>query len=122
MSTPKSTIVPAALYILVARRIRQHRIHLGLTQTAAADGARLPLRTYRRFEATGRGNVETLYAVAMALERGRGIENVFPVWQEKPQAAPVSAEAIAREKKIRMILEREKLARESAESVRAHLL
>jgi len=88
MTTPVSSI-PSALYTLVARRIRQQRRGLRLTQAAAAAQAGLPLRTYRRFESTGRGNVETLYAIAYALQRGRAIENIFPLWQE-----PKAAEAV----------------------------
>lgn len=68
---------------LVALRVRQFRAKLGLTQAAAAASAGLPLRTYRRFEASGRGNVETLYAIAVAFGRGQMIEGVFTIWGDR---------------------------------------
>lgn len=71
---------------LLCTRLKAHRQRSGLTQEQAAAKAGIPLRTWRRFEKTGAGNVETLYAVCYALERGRAVENLFPVWQApKPE-------------------------------------
>ena len=111
-------------HALVATRIRQHRVRLGLTQQQAADQSRLPLRTYRRFEASGHGNVATLFAIATAFDRARAIENLFPVWVETRTRTQVALAALdeartqnqqrvlTREERFREILERERRGRD----------
>lgn len=83
---------------LIALRVRQQRVKLGLTQAEAAARSGLPIRTYRRFESSGHGNVDTLYAVAMAFDRVQAVESIFGVWAEKqagdvkPPARPLSSQ------------------------------
>lgn len=62
----------------LAIRVRRERVRQALTQPAVAAAAGVPLRTYKRFEKSGRGSVETLMRVAYALGQGNAVENLFP--------------------------------------------
>ena len=101
------------LHSLIATRIRQHRLRLHLTQEQAAAQCQLPLRTYRRFEASGHGNVVTLFAIAAAMDRTQAVENIFPAWQNTGVKGPLPSpeELLSREDKYARILARERAAR-----------
>lgn len=62
----------------LAIRVRRERVRQALTQPAVAAAAGVPLRTYKRFEKSGRGSIETLMRVAYALGHGMAVENLFP--------------------------------------------
>ena len=58
----------------IASRLRGERIRLGHTQGDLAALAGIPLRTYVRLEANGKGNTVTLVAALRALNRVRAVE------------------------------------------------
>jgi transcriptional regulator with XRE-family HTH domain len=73
-----------------------HRAKLGLTQAQVAAKSGLPLRTYRRFESSGCGNVQTLYAVAAAFGRAKIIEHMFGTPTEHIVRSPAPAPPVTR--------------------------
>lgn len=80
--TSNSSAIPCQR--LVAQGLRAHRAKLGLTQAQAAARSGLPLRTYRRFESSGGGNVQTFYAIAAAFGRAKVLEVIFGMHGETP--------------------------------------
>ncbi|MFA8361773.1 hypothetical protein ACEPT7_28275 [Burkholderia ubonensis] len=57
---------------------RRERVRNRLSQAAFAEKAGIPLRTYKRFELTGAGTIETLVRVMRAMEHARGFFTLFP--------------------------------------------
>ena len=53
--------------LALAKRVKQRRLALHLTQTELAKRAGLPLSTYRRFEQTAQISLQGLLSVAAAL-------------------------------------------------------
>ncbi|MEN8512658.1 helix-turn-helix transcriptional regulator [Burkholderia sp. RS02] len=68
----------------VAMRVRGERVRGGFTQAAFAEKAGVALRTYKRFELSGVGSIETLARILMAMGHARGFYTLFP--QPKPAA------------------------------------
>lgn len=64
--------------LLVADRTRLLRQEAGLTQEALAALANVPLRTYKRFEAGGRANLETFIRILRALNRAQYLLLLLP--------------------------------------------
>ncbi len=62
----------------LAMRVRGERVRNGYSQPAFAEKAGIALRTYKRFELTGVGNIETLIRILMALDHARGFFTLFP--------------------------------------------
>ncbi|KVN63214.1 hypothetical protein WT13_13365 [Burkholderia anthina] len=62
----------------LAMRVRGERVRNGYSQSAFAEKAGIALRTYKRFELTGVGNIETLIRTLMALDHARGFFTLFP--------------------------------------------
>ncbi len=64
--------------VVIGLRIKNERLRLNLTQDSVARQAGLALRTYKRFEASGRTNLATLVAVLRVLNRLRMLEVALP--------------------------------------------
>lgn len=62
----------------LAMRVRAERYRSGLSQSAFAAKASIPLRTYKRFELSGAGSIETLVRIFIAMEHARGFFTLFP--------------------------------------------
>lgn len=62
----------------LASRLRSERIRKGFTQEQMAALSEVPLRTYKRFEATGVGSTINLIKSLRSLERLRALEVLFP--------------------------------------------
>jgi transcriptional regulator with XRE-family HTH domain len=71
----------------LAMRVRGERVKNGYSQSAFAEKAGITLRTYKRFELSGMGSIETLARILMAMGHARGFYTLFP--QPKP-AAPIT--------------------------------
>lgn len=76
----------------VAMKVRGERVKRGMSQSAFAEKAGVPLRTYKRFELTGGGTVETLVRILMAMGHARGFFTLFP--HPKPEARKTLVERI----------------------------
>ncbi len=63
----------------VGSRIRAERLRLRLSQAEFAKKSGVALRTYVRFETSGKGTILTLVAILRALNRLRGLELLVPV-------------------------------------------
>ena len=62
----------------VASRIRRERKHQGFTQETIALHAGISLRTYKRFELTGKGTISTLIEILRALNRLQALDAMLP--------------------------------------------
>jgi transcriptional regulator with XRE-family HTH domain len=62
----------------LATKVRQWRRTERLSQAELAGRAEVPLRTYKRFEAHGRANLETFIQVLRALGRTQYLFMLFP--------------------------------------------
>ena len=76
-------------------KVRRQRREAGLSQAEFASQAGIPLRTYKRFEAHGKANLETFIEVLRALGRTHYLFMLFP--------APVRATAPSLKDKLRTI-------------------
>ncbi|WP_087688927.1 helix-turn-helix domain-containing protein [Pandoraea sp. PE-S2R-1] len=70
----------------LAMRVRGERSRSGRSQAAFAEKAGISLRTYKRFELSGTGSIDTLVRIMMALDHARGFFTLFP--HPKPASAP----------------------------------
>jgi DNA-binding XRE family transcriptional regulator len=59
-------------------KVRRHRREAGISQADFARQAGIPLRTYKRFEAHGKANLETFVEVLRAMERTHYLFMLFP--------------------------------------------
>lgn len=62
----------------LAKRIRERRIGMQLTQQAAAERAGVAYRTWRRLEADGSASIEDLVKASVALRCEDLVEALFP--------------------------------------------
>ena len=62
----------------LAMKVRRQRREAGLSQAEFASQAGIPLRTYKRFEAHGKANLETFVEVLRALGRTHYLFMLFP--------------------------------------------
>ncbi|HEX6602329.1 MAG TPA: helix-turn-helix transcriptional regulator, partial [Solirubrobacterales bacterium] len=62
---------PSEIAVEIGRRARERRLALGLRQADLAAAAGVPLATLKRFETGGRGSVETMARLALALRAER---------------------------------------------------
>src|SRR5437773_585238 len=62
----------------LAMKVRRHRREAGISQADFAKQAGIPLRTYKRFEAHGKANLETFIEVLRAMERTQYLFMLFP--------------------------------------------
>lgn len=69
---------PERLCARIALRIRRERTLLGASQADFAKAAGIPLRTYKRFEATGHASLENFVRVISVFERVSALELLFP--------------------------------------------
>jgi transcriptional regulator with XRE-family HTH domain len=76
----------------LAMRVRGERVKNGYSQSAFAEKAGVTLRTYKRFELSGIGSIETLAKILMAMGHARGFYTLFP--QPKPPARVTLTERI----------------------------
>ncbi|MCA8121261.1 helix-turn-helix domain-containing protein [Burkholderia cepacia] len=76
----------------LAMRVRGERVRAGFSQAAFAEKAGVALRTYKRFELSGVGSIETLARILMAMGHARGFYTLFP--QPKPAAQLTVVERI----------------------------
>lgn len=76
----------------LAMRVRGERVRTGFSQSAFAEKAGVALRTYKRFELSGAGSIETLARILMAMGHARGFYTLFP--QPKPAAQLTLVERI----------------------------
>ena len=67
-------------------KVRRFRQEIGMSQSAFAERAGVPLRTYKRFESHGRANLETFIQVLQAMDRAHYLFMLFP--QPSRPAAP----------------------------------
>lgn len=63
----------------LAMKVRRQRRDARLSQAEFASRAGIPLRTYKRFEAHGKANLETFVEVLRALGRTHYLFMLFPV-------------------------------------------
>lgn len=63
----------------LATKVRQWRRTERISQVQLAARAEVPLRTYKRFEAHGKANLETFIQVLRALGRTQYLFMLFPV-------------------------------------------
>ena len=82
----------------LAMKVRKHRREVKLSQAAFAERAGIPLRTYKRFEAHGRANLETFVEVLRAMERTHYLFMLFPT---PPRTAKPTLEDKLRSVRIR---------------------
>ncbi|MDR6482863.1 helix-turn-helix domain-containing protein [Paraburkholderia terricola] len=82
----------------LAMRVRGERVKNGYSQVAFAEKAGVTLRTYKRFELSGGGSIETLARIVIAMEHARGFLTLFPM----PQ--PIAQMSLT--ERIRVISER----------------
>lgn len=87
----------------LAMKVRKHRQAAKISQADFAQQAGIPLRTYKRFEAHGRANLETFIEVLRAMERTHYLFMLFPSGQ---RAAPVPSI----EEKLKALAERAHLS------------
>jgi len=59
-------------------RVRRERRRNGYSQAGFATKAGIALRTYKRFELSGVGSIETLTRILIALDHARGFFTLFP--------------------------------------------
>ena len=62
----------------LAMKVRRHRREAGVSQIEFAKQAGIPLRTFKRFEAHGKANLETFIEVLRAMERTQYLLMLFP--------------------------------------------
>lgn len=74
---------PPGLCRLIGRRARALRLSIGLRQIDVAERAGVPLRTLKRFEATGDVAFEIVARVAFALGAEREFEALFPPREQR---------------------------------------
>lgn len=67
-----------AICAVIGLRIKTERLRLNLTQAHVAKQAKLSVRTYKRFEATGNSSLPTFVAVLRVLSRLRLLEVALP--------------------------------------------
>lgn len=79
----------AEICVVIGYRLKTERLRLGVTQASAANSAGISLRTYKRFEATGRGAVGTFVAVLRMMNRLRALEVMLPAPSLPPRDTPV---------------------------------
>lgn len=79
---------------LIASRMRQLRQDSGHTQESLAALANVSLRTFKRFEAEGKGNLETFISILRALNRVQYLHLIFPA--HMPRAGSAYEEKIAK--------------------------
>ena len=65
----------------LASRIRAARLECKYSQEVMAHKSGIPLRTYKRIEATGTGSIQNLIAILRALHRLVGIQLLLPTHQ-----------------------------------------
>ena len=82
----------------LAMRARGERVRNGYSQAAFAEKAGIALRTYKRFELSGVGSIETLARILIAMEHARGFYTLFPL------ALPIAQMTLS--ERIRAISER----------------
>ncbi len=63
---------------VIALRLKNERLRRGLSQSTVAVSSGVSLRTYKRFEASGTGNIQTLVSVLRTLDRLRMLEIALP--------------------------------------------
>ena len=68
---------PREIQTLLVDRLRTLRLREGLKQTTLAARAGVPIATFRRFEKTGRGTLQTFLRVAHALGRLDELSSLF---------------------------------------------
>ena len=68
----------AETHSYLAAKVRRARNALGESQATFAKRAGVPLRTYKRFELTGQGSIETLILALRAIERVDRLRLLFP--------------------------------------------
>lgn len=59
-------------------KVRRHRREAGVSQAEFASQAGIALRTFKRFEAHGKANLETFIKVLRAMERTQYLFMLFP--------------------------------------------
>jgi transcriptional regulator with XRE-family HTH domain len=91
-------------------RVRGERVRNGYSQENFAEKAGVALRTYKRFELSGVGSIETLTRILMAMGHARGFFTLFP--HPKPANQVTLVEQIDAMSKL---AEMRRLAREEIE-------
>lgn len=83
------------LCIYLAAKVRRARHQRGESQTVFAARAGVSLRTYKRFETHGSGQMDTLMKVLVALDRSQYLSLLFP-FDAPPLSLQKRVEAIQR--------------------------
>ena len=78
----------------LASKVRRARNDLGENQATFARRAGVALRTYKRFEVSGAGSIETLIRVLRAIERADRLKLLFP--SPMPKRQPTLEERLAK--------------------------
>jgi transcriptional regulator with XRE-family HTH domain len=69
---------PVEISAEIGKRARERRLALGLRRADLAETSGVPEATLKRFETGGKGSVETLVRVALALRAERELLELFP--------------------------------------------
>lgn len=68
----------------LASKIRSERLRQGYSQAIMAEKTGIPLRTYKRIESNGMGNIQNLIFILRALGRIEALKLLFPLPNIKP--------------------------------------
>ncbi|MBP5547903.1 MAG: helix-turn-helix transcriptional regulator [Bacteroidales bacterium] len=61
----------------IAKRVRQRRLEMNLTQVGLCKLADINISTYRRFERTGEIALDTLARIALAMNKHKDFDTLF---------------------------------------------
>jgi len=78
-----TSLTEEQICMFIASRIRSARLDLGFSQPEMALKADIPLRTYKRFELSGKGTMVNLILVLRVLGKLRALEAIFPAPHKK---------------------------------------
>lgn len=81
-----TTLSDTDICAVIALRLKTERLRNGLSQVDVSQKTGISLRTYKRFETTGQGRIETLVAVFRVLGRLRLLEVLLPVPAIQPHS------------------------------------
>lgn len=91
-----ANVSDSEILIILARRIRRLRIAANESQLEFSRRARIPLRTYKRFELTGKASLENFVQMLTALNCAQYIKHLLPVPPSMIESDPLSLEGSAR--------------------------
>ena len=91
------------VFMLVCTRLRAERTKLRLSQREFAEKAKVPLRTYKRFELGECDSLDVFIRICQAFGRAPGFETLFPPAQldARPRGLDAAVENLLRTAELR---------------------